>query len=218
MTGIAPLAGFAIGVTAARRAGELGSLFVRRGATVRYGPAIRIVPLADDTELRAATTALLDAPVDVVVATTDIGFRGWIEAAESWGLGEPLLEVLSAATVLARGPKAGGAVRAVGLGDTVVPASESGAELVRYLLDQGVTGRRIAVQLHGQPRRDVVEALRRSGAEVVEIPVYRWVGPADPAPLDRLIDGVLDGSIDALPFTSAPAAASTLARAEHTGR
>ena len=56
-----------------------------------HGPAIRIVPLADDTELLAATRSLLAAPVDVVVATTGIGFRGWIEAAEGWGLGARLL-------------------------------------------------------------------------------------------------------------------------------
>src|SRR5439155_21759509 len=78
--GILPLAGFAVGITAARRADELGALLVRKGATVRYGPAIRIVPLADDTELHAATTKLLDDPVDVVVATTGTGFRGWVEA------------------------------------------------------------------------------------------------------------------------------------------
>lgn len=218
MSAILPLAGFSIGITAARRADELGALLVRKGATVRYGPAIRIVPLADDTELRRATTVLLEQPVDAVVATTGIGFRGWIEAAEGWGLGEALLERLARTNVLTRGPKAKGAVRAAGLSEAYSPASESNAELLRHLLDSGVDGQRIAVQLHGEPLPYFVESLRGAGAEVVEIPVYRWVGPADPGPLDRLIDAVLDGSVDALPFTSAPAAASTLAMARRTGR
>jgi len=52
---VPPLAGFTVGVTAARRADELGALLERRGATVVHGPAIRIVPLPDDAELRAAT-------------------------------------------------------------------------------------------------------------------------------------------------------------------
>ncbi|RZQ62625.1 uroporphyrinogen-III synthase [Amycolatopsis suaedae] len=218
MTEVSPLAGYAIGITAARRADELGALLVRRGATVRYGPAIRIVPLADDTELYAATRNLLDQPPDVVVATTGIGFRGWIEAAEGWGLGSETLAALGRAAVLARGPKARGAVRAAGLAERYSPASESNAELLQYLLDSGVDGLRIAVQLHGEPLPYFAESLRAAGAEVLEVPVYRWVGPADPGPLDRLIDAVLEGSVDAMPFTSAPAAASVLAVARRTGR
>ena len=91
MIAVLPLAGYAVGITAARRADELGALLVRKGATVRCGPAIRIVPLADDSELYAATRRLLDEPVDVVVATTGIGFRGWVEAAEGWGIGDELI-------------------------------------------------------------------------------------------------------------------------------
>ncbi len=218
MSPVLPLAGYAIGVTAARRADELGALFVRKGATVRYGPSIRIVPLADDTELHAATRRLLDAPLDVAVLTTGIGFRGWLAAAEGWGLGEELLARLGAARLLARGPKAKGAVRAAGLAEAFSPQSESSAEVLDHLLSGGVDGLRIAVQLHGEPLPYFVESLRYAGAEVIEVPVYRWLGPADPGPLDRLIDAVLDGGIDALPFTSAPGVASTLAMAKRTGR
>ena len=46
------LAGFTVGVTADRRRDELAALLERRGARVVLAPALRIVPLADDTELR----------------------------------------------------------------------------------------------------------------------------------------------------------------------
>jgi uroporphyrinogen-III synthase len=214
---VGPLAGYTVGVTAARRADELGALLTRRGATVHYGPAIRIVPLADDTELVAATRSLLADPADVVVATTGIGFRGWVEAADGWGLGEDLRKVLDSASLLTRGPKAKGAVRAAGLVEEWAPGSESSAEVLDHLLESGVDGRRIAVQLHGEPLRDFVDTLRAAGAEVLEIPVYRWTAPADPAPLSRLLDAVLAGQVDALTFTSAPAAASVLRAAEQRG-
>ncbi|HZZ52452.1 MAG TPA: uroporphyrinogen-III synthase [Pseudonocardia sp.] len=207
------LAGYTVGVTAARRAGELGTLLERRGAAVVQAPALRLVPLPDDRELEAATRSLLLNPPDIAVATTGIGFRGWVEAADGWGIGEALLDALRSATVLCRGPKARGAVRAAGLTDAWSPASESSAEVLEHLLEAGVDGKRIAVQLHGEPLPDMVEALSCAGAEVVEIPVYRWMPPADLAPLDRLTDGVLAGSVDILTFTSAPAAASMLARA-----
>lgn len=212
-----PLAGFTVGVTAARRADELGALLQRRGAAVLHAPAIRIVPLADDSELLAATKQLIDQAPDVVVATTAIGFRGWVEAADGWGLGDVLLERLRAVELLARGPKVKGAVRAAGLTEEWSPASESMAEVLDRLLEQGVDGRRIAVQLHGEPLPGFVEALKAGGAEVVGVPVYRWLPPEDLGPVDRLLDAAVSRGVDAVTFTSAPAAASLLSRAEERG-
>ncbi|MYQ76736.1 uroporphyrinogen-III synthase [Streptomyces sp. SID4923] len=212
-----PLAGFTVGVTAARRAEELGTLLRRRGATVVHAPALRIVPLADDGELLAATEQLVAEKPDVVVATTAIGFRGWIEAADGWGIGDRLLETLRGVELLARGPKVKGAVRAAGLTEKWSPASESMAEVLERLLEEGVQGRRVALQLHGEPLPGFVEALREAGAEVVGVPVYRWMPPEDIAPLDRLLDLTAARALDALTFTSAPAAASLLGRAEERG-
>ncbi len=65
-----PLAGRTVGITAARRREELGSALERRGAQVVYGPAIRIVALADDTQLRDATRRCLSDRLDYVIATT----------------------------------------------------------------------------------------------------------------------------------------------------
>ncbi|QQC89551.1 uroporphyrinogen-III synthase [Streptomyces alfalfae] len=212
-----PLAGFTVGVTAARRADELGALLQRRGATVLHAPALRIVPLADDSELLSATRALIGHAPDIVIATTAIGFRGWIEAAEGWGHGEALLRCLRGVELLARGPKVKGAVRAAGLTEEWSPSSESMAEVLDRLLDEGVAGRRIALQLHGEPLPGFVESLRAAGAEVIGVPVYRWLPPEDLGPVDRLLDAVAGRGVDALTFTSAPAAASLLSRAEERG-
>jgi uroporphyrinogen-III synthase len=213
-----PLAGFTVGVTAARRREELSALLERRGARIVGAPAIRIVPLADDTELRAATDACLDTPLDAVVVTTGIGFRGWMEAADGWGLGECLAGALRGARILARGPKARGAIRAAGLVDDWSPESESSSEVLAYLLGGGVAGLRIAVQLHGEPLPDFVAALSTAGAQVVQVPVYRWVPPEDVAPLHRLIELVAGRQLDAVAFTSAPAAVSLLTTAAELGR
>ncbi|MFD9908258.1 uroporphyrinogen-III synthase [Streptomyces sp. NPDC059063] len=212
-----PLSGFTVGVTAARRADELAALLQRRGATVLHAPALRIVPLADDSQLLAATKEIVDHVPDVVVATTAIGFRGWVEAADGWGCGEELLACLRGVELLARGPKVKGAVRAAGLTEHWSPSSESMAEVLDRLLAEGVDGRRVALQLHGEPLPGFVEALRAGGADVVLVPVYRWLPPTDLAPVDRLLDAAVAHGVDALTFTSAPAAASLLARAEDRG-
>ncbi|MFH8482537.1 uroporphyrinogen-III synthase [Streptomyces sp. NPDC018055] len=212
-----PLAGFTVGVTAARRAEELTALLRRRGAAVQHAPALRIVPVADDSELLEATKELIDHAPDVVVATTAIGFRGWVEAADGWGIGDALLERLHGAELLARGPKVKGAVRAAGLTEAWSPGSESMAEVLERLLGEGVEGRRIALQLHGEPLPGFIESLQAAGAEVVGVPVYRWMPPRDIAPLDRMLDATAARALDAITFTSAPAAASFLGRAETRG-
>jgi uroporphyrinogen-III synthase len=213
-----PLAGYTVAVTAARRREELGALLDRRGARVLYAPAIRIVPLSDDADLVAATREVLAAPVDLVVATTGVGFRGWLEAAEAWDL--PLREHLRPARVLARGPKARGAIRGEGLVDAWSPPSESSAEVLTHLLSGAegpLPGRRIAVQLHGDPLPELVSGLQAAGAEVLQVPVYRWVPPEDTGPLRRLVTVIAARGVDAVTFTSAPAAASLLQMAEEEG-
>ncbi|MGZ6807917.1 MAG: uroporphyrinogen-III synthase, partial [Mycobacteriaceae bacterium] len=106
-----PLAGFTIGVTAARRAEDFAALLIRKGAMVLHAPAIKIIPLADDDELERATESVVQSPPDIVIATTGIGFRGWVEAAESWGESGRLLHALKRTRVLSRGPKTTGAIR-----------------------------------------------------------------------------------------------------------
>lgn len=212
-----PLAGFTVGVTAARRAEELTTLLKRRGAAVLHAPALRIVQLADDSELLAATKELIGNAPDIALATTAIGFRGWIEAADGWGIGDALLKTLSGVELLARGPKVKGAIRAAGLTEAWSPGSESMAEVLDRLLAEGVDGRRVALQLHGEPLPGFVESLTAAGADVVVVPVYRWMPPQDIAPLDRMLDVTAARGLDAITFTSAPAAVSFLGRAETRG-
>ncbi|WP_460957800.1 uroporphyrinogen-III synthase [Parasphingorhabdus pacifica] len=213
-----PLRGFTVGITAARKADEIGALLTRRGARVLQGAAMRTVPLPEDGELAEATRQVLAAPVDVVVVTTGVGFRGWLESAEQNGVGESLVSHLAGAELLARGAKARGAIRGAGLRETWTTPSEESAEILGYLRETGVAGKRVAVQVHGDPMHEFRDALRAAGADVVAVPVYRWTDPVDLDALDRLIDAVIAGEVDALPFTSAPAAANLLGRADRTGR
>jgi uroporphyrinogen-III synthase len=204
------LTGFTVGITAERRRDELAALLRRRGARVVCAPAITIVPLLDDDALHVATERCLAHPPDVVVATTGIGFRGWLEAAEGWGIGDALRGCLRRARLIARGAKPCGAIRAAGLSEAWSAPSESCEEILSVLRAEGVAGRRIAVQLHGGPQEEFVCGLRDAGADVVEVPVYRWTRPDDVAPVQRLVEQVLAGQVDAVTFTSAPAVASLL--------
>ena len=207
------LAGFTVAITADRRRDEFAALLERRGARVVLAPALRIVPIADDVELFARTADLVRRPPTVAFVSTGIGLRGWLEAAEGWGVAEGLLDALGSGYLIARGAKARGALRAAGLADHWSPESESCEEVLAHLLARGVAGERIAVQLHGDDQPSFVDALRSAGASVVEISVYRWLPPADPTPLRRLVDLTLGRQVDAVTFTSAPAVEAVLSGA-----
>lgn len=218
MTAAEPLIGFTVAITAARRADELATLLIRRGASVMSAPAIAMIPLVDDARLRETTESVIAEPPDVLIATTGIGFRGWVEAAEAWGLAEPLLAALAGARVLSRGPKPTGALRAAGLREEWSPASESSPELLEHLRGDDLNGARVAVQLHGAPEAwdpnpGFVDGLTALGAQVLEVPVYRWEQPADTTGLDAVIEAIALAQVDAVTFTSAPAVASMLLRA-----
>ncbi|MGW4397294.1 uroporphyrinogen-III synthase [Amycolatopsis nivea] len=211
------LDGVRIGVTAERRADDLIGALLRHGAEVRHAPTITIVPLADDPELRRGTEAVLAAPVDLTAVTTGAGFRGWLDAAEGWGLREALLDALAGSRIFARGPKAVGAVRGVGLREEYSAPGETNDELFGALTEAGVEGARVAVQLHGAPLPEFTDPLAAAGASVLAVQPYRWHTPPNAEPVFSLIREVLSGELAALVFTSAPAATNFLTLADESG-
>lgn len=212
------LAGFSIVLTGDRRADEFAAALIRRGAIVLHAPVLRIIPLEEDTELLRATRELVADPPDDVIVTTAIGFRGWIEAADAAGLAPDLLSVLGKARLLARGPKARGAIRAAGLVEAWAAESETTNEVVERLLDEGVAGRRVAVQLHGLPDEELLARMPAAGATLARIQVYRWGPSPDPAAVHRSIEATCAHTVDAVMFTSAPGSQAFLDAAREAGR
>ena len=213
-----PLEGYTVGVTADRRWEDQAELLRRRGARVLHGPSIATQYLASDEALRAATASVAANPPDYLVATTGIGMRAWLEAAQAWGMGEALLAALAPARIVARGPKSAGAVQTAGLTVWQSSPNERLDQLLPLLLAEPLMGRRVAVQEAGAEAADISLALRDEGADVVEVPVYRWRMPDDTGPALRLVDAACDGRVDAVTFTSAPAVQNLFAVAERHKR
>jgi uroporphyrinogen-III synthase len=186
------LAGCTIIVAADRRSVDLATALERRGAVVHRAPALSIVTNSDDAELLARTERVIASPPDIVIVTTGVGFRGWMDAAHENGLDGQLDRALQGAHFVARGPKAHGAIQQAGFTADWVAESETSAEVGEYLLASGVAGKRI-------------------------LTVYRWGPPPDPDVVRRSALQAAGGEADAVLFTSAPGAASWIAFAEESG-
>ncbi|MFP5282242.1 MAG: uroporphyrinogen-III synthase [Actinomycetes bacterium] len=211
------LRGFRIGVTSDRRSGDLIAALERRGAQVLHAPALTIAPNDQDSVLVEETRALIAARPDTVLVTTGYGMRRWFEVADAAGLGAELTAVLDQARVLARGPKALGAVRAAGLEDAEMSAIETTASLVDRVVASAEPGGRVGIQLHGYTDEEQLARLRAVSERVLTVTPYRWVAPASTDRLPRLIEAACSGLLDAVTFTSAPGADATLAAARALG-
>lgn len=212
------LAGFRIGVTSDRRSEDLISALERRGAAVLHAPALRIAPVDEDLALLRDTRAIIQAAPDITVITTAYGMRRWSEAADAAGIGDELAAALEGSRIYVRGPKARGAVRAAGLEDTGISHDERTSTLVDMLLQEGIAGKTIAVQLHGYTDVHQLERLRAAGASVLTATPYRWIKPDEARDrVPRLIEAVTARQLDVVTFTSAPAVDALLSTAHELG-
>jgi uroporphyrinogen-III synthase len=213
-----PLNGYRIGITSSRRADELATLLERQGAVVESAPALTSLSCTQDVQLRDATRACIEAPPDFLIANTGVGMRGWFDASSQWGLGTRLVESLRSSQILARGPKAVGALRAAGLREFWTSGTESLDDILAHLRTHDLTGTRIVLQEHGTSTTAVAAALERQGAEVTAVMVYRCLPATDQAPLFRLVDLAADRQLDAVVFTALPAVKVFLDVAAAAGR
>jgi uroporphyrinogen-III synthase len=196
-----------VGITADRRWEEQARMLRDRGIEVVHGPTMRTVDLSGDEALRATTAALAEAPPDYLIVTTGMGMRRWLEAAGRWGLDTPLLAGLAAGTrVVARGAKANSAARGANLDVWWRAPEETMQEIVDHLAGFDDVGRsRVALQLFDPDGHPSTELLGALAGELIEVPVYQWALPDDPAPAESLVEAAIAGDLAAVTFTAQPA-------------
>ncbi|WP_129658680.1 uroporphyrinogen-III synthase [Rothia halotolerans] len=197
------LAGFRVHLTAQRRSEDIDAALSRRGAEIFHCPSMVTTPVDDDEQLPGRTREIIAFAPQIVIVTTGIGLRGWLASAEAHGLRDELLARLGEARIIARGAKANGAIRAVGLEAEWTSPEETAEDVLRYLREGDLAGRRVAVQHHGMGTDGLEESLREAGAEPLGVVVYRYVVPADPEPVRRSVREAAEGGADAVIFTAA---------------
>lgn len=212
------LKGVRVGITADRRWEEQADLFLRRGAEVLHGPTLVTIDLSREQALRRATLAVVEQPPDVVVITTGMGLRLWLDAAAAWGVDDDLRTALGQGAILARGAKASSAVRRAGLDVSWRAPRETMEEVVDHVATTHIGCGRVALQLFGPEAHPSTAALGALAGELVEVPVYRWRLPDDPAAARRLVEATVAGELDAVTFTSQPAVHHLLRIAESIGQ
>ena len=185
------------------RTGEhLAELVSRRGYAPLRAPALEEVPDVDPGRLALQIEEWSARPFSVAIFQTGVGTRALLAAAAEFDA--RLMHLLDEAVVVVRGPKPAGELSSRGVRIDVKAASPFTTDtILDSIAGLELRGRRVLVQRYGESNRRLRDALEARGALVEEIATYRWELPRDLNPLERLIESLAAGAVDAVLFTSA---------------
>jgi uroporphyrinogen-III synthase len=180
------------------------ALLEKKGAITLHAPALAEEPDVDSKMIQQLLDEWTARPFVLAIFQTGVGTRALFEAADRLGMTDSLLSLLANCKVAVRGPKPAAALRARQVRiDLSALEPYTTVEVLELIQGFDLAGKRVLVQRYGETNLGLQAALDARRADVVELPTYRWALPADTRPLERLVDGLAHGQIDAAIFTSA---------------
>jgi uroporphyrinogen-III synthase len=192
-----PLAGKRILITRARhQAGRLAEALEAQGAEVLRLPTIEIIPPETYSHLDAVLEVI--SGFDWLIVTSANGAAALAERMQFLRIHPHRLQHLQVAAI---GPATAVAVGHIGLKVCAMP-EEYVAEAVVAMLKERVSGQRVLLARAAVARDVIPEQLRKCGADIHVVEVYRTVIPADSIELVRTLFGEGKPLPDAVTFTS----------------
>ncbi len=212
--------GLTVAAFESRMAAEMTRLIERHGGKPLVAPALREVPLEDNSAALRFGEQLLTEGLDVLVLLTGAGTTTLFEILQTRHAKADLAAALTHTVLVARGPKPVAALKALGFPPTLtVPEPNTWVDVIATLdAHRPLAGLRVAVQEYGLSNQDLLDALRQRGAHVFPVPVYRWALPADITPLKRVTDAILAGHVQVMLVTNAAQIDHVMQVVEQNGR
>ena len=186
-------------------AAEMTRLIERHGGTPLVAPALREIPLEDNSAAVRFGEHLMTHGLDVLVLMTGAGTSALFEILESRYAKREVAAALKHTVLVARGPKPVAALKKLGFQPTfTVPEPNTWMDVISTLdTSRPVKGLRVAVQEYGVSNRDLLEGLEQRGAQVTPVPIYRWALPEDTAPMKHALSQILAGQVQVMLITNA---------------
>ena len=197
--------GLTVAAFESRMEAEIARLIERHGGNPRVAPALREIPLDDNSAALKFRVKLTTERVDLLVLLTGVGTTALFDLLKTRYPWPSILAALKETALVARGPKPVTALKAFGLQPTLtVPEPNTWVEVVSTLDEyRPVKGLRVAVQEYGMSNPELLEALRQRGAEVFPVPIYRWALPEDTGPLKKVLGEINSGNMQVMLVTNA---------------
>jgi uroporphyrinogen-III synthase len=208
-----------VAILESRLGKQVADLVAQRGGVPFHAPALAELPDLDPAQIAALVRSLEEHPAKLAIFQTGVGTRALFAATDSLGLTQKFLQILEKTMVAVRGPKPTGALRTRGVRiDRAAADPFTTREVLACINDISLKGERVIVQRYGVANVELDRALEARGAQVIEIPTYRWSLPEDTRPLESLIAALERGEMHAAVFTNAEQVRNLFAVAERLGR
>jgi uroporphyrinogen-III synthase len=208
-----------IAILEARLGRQLVELVQKRGGIALHAPALSELPDLDRSEIAALISSLDSHAARVAVFQTGVGTQALFNATDGLGLTDKFHRLLAETIVVARGPKPTAALRSRNVRiDRSAAEPFTTHEVLDAIKDVELKNERVIVQRYGVVNVELDRALESRGAQVAEIPTYRWSLPQDTRPLRDLVVSLERGEVDAAVFTNAEQARNLFAVARELGK
>jgi len=208
-----------IAILESRLGEQLADLVRQRGGVPVHAPALAELPDLEPEKIRALLQSLERQPAKLFIFQTGVGTRALFAATDALGSTQTFLKILDQAVVAARGPKPTGALRSRSVRiDRNAADPFTTKEILESIKDVDLKGQRVIIQRFGTVNAELDRALEARGAQVTEIPTYRWSLPQDTKPLEDLVGALERGELHAVVFTNAEQARNLFAVAEKLGK
>jgi uroporphyrinogen decarboxylase len=144
------------------------------------------------------------AKFDIVILMTGVGTRALLKAVTTKYPEKEFIKALKKTTIVVRGPKPVAALREMRLKPNIIVPEPNTWRDVLTTLDSELQlkGKRIAIQEYGISNKEFINSLRKKGAKVTPVPIYKWALPEDLEPLHNAIKSIKDSKEDISIFTS----------------
>lgn len=197
--------GLTVAAFESRMAAEITRLIERQQGNPLVTPALREIPLDDNSAAVKFGDRLMTERVDMLILLTGVGTTALFNLLKTRYPWASILAALEQTALVARGSKPVAALKAIGLQPTLtVPEPNTWIDLISTLDEyRPVKGLRVAVQEYGTSNQDLLEALNQRGADVFQVPIYRWALPEDLGPLRQTLDDIIAGKVSVLLITNA---------------
>ncbi|MCA9472925.1 MAG: uroporphyrinogen-III synthase [Nitrospirales bacterium] len=199
--------GLVVAAFESRMATEMTRLIERHGGKPLVAPSMQEIPLEENPRALAFGEQLLGEQFDLVILLTGVGTRSLVQVLQTKFSLDSIQEALGQTMLAARGPKSVTALKEINLTPKIVVPEPNTwrdvLESVRTFYPDGMQGLHIAVQEYGATNLELLEALRKQGATVTPVPVYRWAFPDDIEPLRGLLRNIIERKVDVILVTNA---------------
>ena len=210
------LGGMRIMVPESRELDLFGAMLIGEGAEVLHCPLVRIVELEDRAEADAWIDACIAGRFDHLVLLTGDGLRHLLLL--SGARRGAFIAALAKLRLITRGPKPARALREIGLTPDLAAPQPTSASILDLLSSEGVTGKRIGLQLYpGDGALALLRGLQDQGATVFAVTPYRYASQSETAEVAAAIKSLAAGAVDMIAFTASPQVEHLFAVARETG-